>query len=365
MITKLKTKKLETAVDKNSIRVAVGLSGGVDSAVAASLLKDQGYDVHAFYLQCWDFDTPGCGGDLDRNDAIHVATTLGIKFKHLDFIEEYNKRVMEYFYTEYKAGRTPNPDVICNMEIKFGIFLKWALEHGFDYIATGHYVRTKQTKDCIRLISALDESKDQSYFLYRLNQEQLSHSLFPLGNMLKEDVRVKARELGLRVYNKPDSVGICFIGEVDLQDFLQDKIETKEGDVVTKEGKKIGKHSGVWFYTIGQRHGFEITEYMGIPLYVIGKDVEKNQLIVGPVEMAKKKTFFVEDLHWICDSPDFPLETKVRIRNLGSFYEAKVSVFNKGILQIDSKEEIFGVAPGQSAVFYQKGCVLGGGIISG
>ncbi len=348
---------------KENTKIAVGLSGGVDSAVAAYKLQQEGYDITAFYLQCWDFDAPGCGGDADRNDAIHVATELGLKFKHLDFIKEYRKRVMDYFYAEYKAGRTPNPDIVCNTKIKYGIFLDWAINEGFDYVATGHYARKNETKECTQLLAGIDKGKDQSYFLYRLNQEQLNRALFPLGDMLKEDVRRQAKDLDLRIHDKPDSVGICFIGEINLKDFLKQEIEPEEGDVVNTEGKKIGKHSGVWFYTIGQRRGFDVTEYVGKPLYVVGKDVDKNELIVGPKEKVYVDTFLVEDLHWICKKPEVPFEADVRIRNLGHFYSAKISKNEKG-LKVKTNKEIFGVAPGQSAVFYRGSQVLGGGIIS-
>jgi len=350
------------------IKVAVGISGGVDSAVAAALLKEKGYDLTGVYLQCWDFDRPGCGGDSDRNDAIHVATTLGINFKHLDLTKEYNDLVMHYFYSEYGAGHTPNPDVLCNKEIKFGLFLDWALENGFDYVATGHYAGLKTVIDklgnsCVHLLSGADKGKDQSYFLYRLNQDQLNHSLFPLGGLWKEEVRKKAKEFGFRIHDKPDSVGICFIGEVNLQDFLKDKIKVERGDVVSVEGDVIGHHEGVCFYTIGQRHGFTITKYIGKPLYVVDKDIENNRLVVGSKEDASKNVFYVEDLNWICREPEPPFESLVRIRNLGKFHPARISVDEEGRLEVVTKAPLFGIALGQSVVFYKDGEVLGGGII--
>jgi len=354
-------------IDKD-IKVAVGISGGVDSAVAAALLNGRGYDITGVYLQCWDFDRPGCGGDANRNDAIHVVTTLGIKFKHLNFIKEYGDLVMRYFYSEYRAGRTPNPDVLCNKEIKFGLFLEWALENGFDYVATGHYAELKTTTNesgnsCVRLLSGYDKGKDQSYFLYRLNQNQLSYSLFPLGGLRKEEVRKKAKEFGFRIHDKPDSTGICFIGEVNLQDFLKDELKVERGNVVSTGGKVIGRHEGVCFYTVGQRHGFTITEYTGTPLYVVDKDIENNRLIVGSKENASKNVFYVEDLSWICEEPVFPFESLVRIRNLGKFHPAKISMVKEGRLEVTTKEPLFGVAPGQSVVFYKDKEVLGGGII--
>ncbi|MBD3365789.1 tRNA 2-thiouridine(34) synthase MnmA [candidate division WWE3 bacterium] len=353
---------------KEKKKIAVGLSGGVDSAVAAHLLQEQGHDVTAFYLQCWDFDRPGCGGDSARNDAIHVATELGLKFQHLEFIEEYEEKIIQYFYSEYKAGRTPNPDILCNSMIKFGIFLEWALKEGFDFVATGHYARLEENPKakCINLLSGKDKTKDQSYFLYRLNQNQLQKIMFPLGTYLKEDVRATAKKLGLRIHNKPDSVGICFIGEVDIREFLQERIDAKQGQVTDTSGNVIGTHEGAWFYTIGQRHGFNITKYQGVPLYVVAKDVEKNLLVVGPKEEVTRSRFLVEDLHWICEEPEIPFKAAVRIRNLGDFHAAEISAgTDSGKLQVTTEEELFGLAPGQSAVFYDGEKVLGGGIISG
>jgi len=361
-------KTLSNKKPNDGIKVVVGISGGVDSAVAAALLKEQGYDVTGVYLQCWDFDRPGCGGDSDRNDAIHVASTLGIKFKHLDFIKEYGDLVMNYFYSEYEAGRTPNPDVLCNKEVKFGLFMDWSLENGFDYVATGHYAGLRELTDklgssCVHLLSGADTGKDQSYFLYRLNQDQLKHALFPLGGMQKEDVRNKAKEVGFRIHNKPDSVGICFIGEVNLQDLLKERIKVKSGEVLSLTGEIIGHHEGACFYTVGQRHGFTVTKYVGRPMYVVAKDIESNRIIVGSKEDASKDVFYVKDLSWICEEPDFPFENLVRIRNLGKFHSAKVSVGTNKWLEVITDEPLFGVAPGQSAVFYKNREVLGGGII--
>jgi len=246
--------------------------------------------------------------------------------------------------------------------------LDWALKNGFDYVATGHYAGVKTIigesgSSCVHLLSGADKGKDQSYFLYQLNQSQLKHALFPLGEMQKEDVRRKAREIGFRIHDKPDSTGICFIGEVNLQDFLKDQIKAEKGDVVSTEREVIGHHEGVCFYTVGQRHGFTITEYIGKPLYVVNKDVENNRLVVGSKEDASKDVFYVEDLNWICKKPKLPFESLVRIRNLGKFHPAEISVIEEGRLEVSTKEPLFGVASGQSAVFYKDGEVLGGGVI--
>lgn len=344
------------------IRVAVGLSGGVDSAVSAYLLKEQGYNVTGIYMQCWDSREDGCSADEDRVDALKVATHLGIPFKYLNFVHEYKTRVIDYFYSEYQAGRTPNPDVMCNKEIKFGMFLDWANKKGFDYVATGHYAQVKKVKDSFDLLKGIDPKKDQSYFLYLLNQEQLSKTIFPLGEMTKDEVRQIAKDVGLHNADKPDSVGICFIGEVDIREFLKDKIETKVGEVVNKDGEVIGEHNGVQFYTVGQRHGFRVTKYHGLPLYVIGKNVEKNQLIVGYAKEGEVSEFEVNELHWINKVLESSFECEVRIRHLGEMYECKCEKIENTII-VKLENPVFGVAPGQSAVFYDGATALGGGTI--
>ena len=393
---------------KNSMkgkRVVVGLSGGVDSSVAAALLIEQGYEVHGVYLEC--YNEPGCRTDQDKKDALQVAMHLGIRFQTLDFRNAYRERVIEYFYSEYEAGRTPNPDVMCNREIKFGIFYDWALRQAqgklaYDYVATGHYSRIAKTKDGSLLLQrARDEHKDQSYFLWQIPRDHLSHVLFPLGEMLKSEVREKARELGLPTASKPDSMGICFIGEVDVSKLLRDRLGEKPGEVVMKitnnqvpitkqsiNNKQIatqiddwnldidyledyyavvGRHRGLWFYTIGERKGLEIDkqvlkkfglhpEKMG-PLYVIGKNVDKNQLIVGSRASAAVKTFRIDD-----DSKVLQAKKKlwVRIRNLGELHEVKKLDGNT----VEVYEPLFGIAQGQSAAFYdERGILVGGGII--
>ncbi len=344
------------------IRVAVGLSGGVDSAVSAYLLKKQGYNVTGIYMQCWDSKEDGCSADEDRVDALKVATHLDIPFKYLNFVHEYKNRVIDYFYSEYQAGRTPNPDVMCNKEIKFGMFLDWAMKKGFDYVATGHYAQVQKTDDSFNLLKGVDPKKDQSYFLYLLTQDQLSKTLFPLGEIEKDEVRQIAKEVGFHNHDKPDSVGICFIGEVDIREFLKDKIKTEAGDVVNKEGEIIGEHDGVQFYTIGQRHGFRVKKYHGLPLYVIGKNVEDNQLVVGYAKEGEVKELVVNDLHWINKIPNDSFECEVRIRHLGEMYECSCEKDGDSI-KVSLVNPIFGVAPGQSAVFYLNDVVLGGGII--
>ncbi|MBI2414847.1 tRNA 2-thiouridine(34) synthase MnmA [candidate division WWE3 bacterium] len=362
------------------MKVAVGLSGGVDSSVSAYLLKEQGYDVTGVYMQCWDARADGCSAEEDRADAVKVAAHLRIPFKHLDFINEYKTRVIKHFYNEYQAGRTPNPDVLCNKEIKFGIFLDWALENGFDFVATGHYARVQTNDGKCKLLTGLDNSKDQSYFLYLLDQKKLSHALFPIGALSKNEVREIAQKVGFHNFSKPDSVGICFIGEVDMKSFLKGKIQTAPGSVVDKTGETIGTHDGVQFYTIGQRHGFKVEKYFGLPLYVIGKNPEKNELVVGFAKDGLRESFEVGDVHWIGSKPDDNFECCVRIRHLGEMYLAHCTFIkedqqgkggalelnisnNNSKIQVNLVDSIFGIAPGQSAVFYVGEVVLGGGII--
>ncbi len=355
-------------------KIAVGLSGGVDSAVSAYLLKEQGYDVVGVYMQCWDEKADGCRAEEDRADAAKVASHLGIKFVHLNFVKEYKQKVINHFYEEYKAGRTPNPDVLCNKEIKFGMFLDWALAEDFDFVATGHYAQVKKVDEGenaqFKLLKGIDETKDQSYFLYLLNQEQLSKAIFPVGGMKKSEIRKIAKEVGFHNAEKPDSVGICFIGEVDIKDFLKKRISPRVGDLVTKEGEVIGEHDGVWFYTIGQRHGFRTNKYFGLPLYVIGKNVEKNELIVGFAKDGQSDEFEVIDLHWVGEgfSEDFSanFDADVRIRHLGELYPGRV-VFGEGgegdAVKVNLQNKVFGIAPGQSAVFYIGDELVGGGVI--
>jgi tRNA-uridine 2-sulfurtransferase len=364
---------LQTRHDVNAgARVAVGLSGGVDSAVAALLLKQAGFSVTGVHMQCWDYTAEGCKGNEDRSDAIAVCSNLDIEFKFLNFEQEYKAKVIDLFYADYKNGLTPNPDVLCNKEIKFGLFLEWALQNGFDYVATGHYAQiiynddTKDGDDGDRysLLRGVDVGKDQSYFLYLQTQETLAKTLFPLGGLRKEEVRSLATDAKLPVAKKAESMGICFVGEVDIRDFLKKRIPSKIGDVVLKStGEIVGKHEGAWFFTVGQRHGFDVDKYVGLPLYVLEKDISTNVLYVGFHEDAMSSTFAVNSVHWVGENPlamSNELNCLVRIRHLGDLFEGAVSK----TLNVNLKEKAFGVAPGQIAVFYADDKVLGGGVIS-
>jgi len=352
-----------TSGTKNK-KVAIGLSGGVDSSVSAYLLKEQGYDVVGVYMHCWNPDEPGCTSSEDKKYAIETAAKLGIKIEILDFIKEYKDKVISYFYDEYSKGRTPNPDVMCNKEIKFGMFFDWAMARGFDYVATGHYARITNNGNTYSLLKGVDPLKDQSYFLYRLNQDQLAKILFPVGGMLKTEIRRIAEEIHLPTAKRPDSTGICFIGEVDIKEFLKKQIASKTGNVVLKTGEVIGTHEGAWYYTIGQRRGFNVTKYQGTPLYIISKNVEKNELVVGVEEDLYVKEFEVEDIHWTdgktrnIDSKEGTFKCGVRIRHLGEVFDAYVD-----LPKITLDKAAFGIAPGQSAVFYDGDVLLGGAII--
>ncbi len=340
--------------------MAVGVSGGVDSAVAAALLKQQGYDVIGVHLYCYD-EGPYCTAKEDRVSAVRVAKHLEIPLLVWDLRREYQEKVISYFFEEYQAGRTPNPDVVCNREIKFGIFMKKALKDlRVDYIATGHYARIRRDRDGFHLLRGADESKDQSYFLYGLNERQLEHILFPVGEFRKATVRSLARKFGLPNYSRRESMGVCFIGPIPIAKFLRQNLPIRRGAVVNTKGEVVGEHDGAWFFTEGQRHGFKIFNPTGLPLYVVGKDVPSNTLVVGRGKEAEVREFLIGEPHWISRSyrtSKLP-GLQVRIRHLGELLPARL-LGRRVVL----REPVFGVAPGQSAVFYKQNEVLGGAII--
>lgn len=455
---------------KKKGKVAVGMSGGVDSSLAAALLVEKGFEVTGVHLECWA--EPGCRASQDRKDALAVSVQLGIPFKVLDFKKEYKDKVIEYFYQEYEAGRTPNPDIMCNLEIKFGLFYNWALKHGFDYVATGHYARIREREqnskfspnrragkiknfkllrgiDGVKdprkefstssvspsdsenqrgrqtycLLRSVDEKKDQTYFLYRLREEQLKSILFPVGDLTKKQVRAKAKKRGLHVADKKDSVGVCFIGDINVQEFLKRRLPVRKGEVVMRVGDKdpstaktqtaslraqddkagleslpalsrryrvthrdnryvvVGEHKGVWFYTIGQRVGIKIRIDKALgkklrldptnlpPLYVVSKDVTHNRLIVGFGAETYREKFSVENAHWIngfsknSKARSQNSEVSVRIRHGGVLIPSKLKEKGKN-LQVYLGKPQRGVAPGQAAVFYKGSECLGGGVIA-
>jgi tRNA-specific 2-thiouridylase len=352
---------------ERKLKVAVGLSGGVDSAVSAYLLKEQGYEVVGVNLICWD-EGPHCKAREDRQDALKVALHLGIPFEVLDFQKEYKERVIDRFYKDYAKGLTPNPDVWCNSEIKFGLFLDWAKREGFDYLATGHYAKKVEENEEVKLMIPEDERKDQTYFIYQLKQEELKRVMFPLENLQKSEVRKIAKKVGLPVADKKDSVGICFVGDIDVQKFLRRRLEEKPGEVVDIKGEVIGIHKGMWFYTIGQRGGWEVKpEYQkrfggeAPVMYVVDKIAAKNRLVVGFGAETYKERFMVKDLSWTHKDIDLE-EVKVRIRHGGKLIPVKV-VREKKALRLELLEPERWVAAGQIAVFYKGKECLGGGVI--
>ncbi len=335
--------------------VYVAMSGGVDSSVAAALLAKK-FNVVGVYFKPW---SPGngtvyCNWQQDRLDAMRVATKLGIEFKTWDFSKEYGREVTQYMIEGYRKGITPNPDVMCNKEIKFGIFLKKALEAGADYIATGHYAKTKNGK----LYKAKDKNKDQTYFLWTLTKEQLSHTLFPLGGYTKPEVRKLAKKFKLPNFAKKDSQGVCFVGELDMHDFLAEYIKPKQGDIIC-DGNVIGIHDGVSYYTIGQRHGMDIKNGGG-PYFVIDKNIDKNVLYVTKDEQeVMKNELRVGEIHWI-NKPKQNAAVQIRYRSLA--IPAEILMHNSQFI-IRGRKPFKAAAPGQSAVFYTGQEVLGGGIV--
>jgi len=346
-----------------SKNVYVGMSGGVDSSVTAALLKEQGYNVTGVYMKNWSQDLPGfvCPWKEDYQDAKRVAVQLGIDFKMYDFETEYRQKVVDYMLDEYKAGRTPNPDIMCNQEVKFKLFLETALEDGADMIATGHYSRIQDGK----LLTGLDKNKDQSYFLYRVKESALQKSLMPIGDLQKPEVRALAKQLGLATADKKDSQGICFVGKVGIKDFLLAELGIQEhGDVVDQNGSKLGEHDGAIFYTIGQRHGLQIGG--GLPYYVTGKDMAKNQVFVT-TDLQDKQLWHRElklsDVHWINGEPDFSKSYQVRTRYRAPLVPILNLEKTDNHLIIHLEEDIRAITPGQSAVIYDGDHCLGGGIV--
>ncbi|MDD2721739.1 MAG: tRNA 2-thiouridine(34) synthase MnmA [Gallionella sp.] len=353
-------------------RVVVGMSGGVDSSVTALLLKQQGYDVIGLFMKNWedDDDSEYCSSRQDLLDAVSVADTIGIPIEAVNFAKEYKDRVFSAFLSEYQAGRTPNPDILCNAEIKFKAFLDHAMRLGADCIATGHYAQVREVAGQFQLLKACDASKDQSYFLNRLNQAQLSKAMFPLGGILKSEVRQIAEQHGLSNHAKKDSTGICFIGERPFREFLSGYLPTQPGEMWTPEGKRVGKHIGLSFYTIGQRQGLGIgggKDSSGEPWFVAAKDMAKNRLIVvqghdHPALLYPSLTAL--DAHWISgNAPDIgaPYAAKTRYRQTDA--PCRITQLEAGHCAIAFEQPQWAVTPGQSVVVYDGEICLGGAII--
>lgn len=331
--------------------VFVGLSGGVDSAVSAALLKGQGYNVVGVFIKIWQPEFIECTWKEDRLDAMRVAAALGIPFREIDLSEQYKKDVVEKMVGDYARGITPNPDVLCNRHIKFGAFAKWAKKEGADYIATGHYAQIREYDGHFQLLRGKDAAKDQSYFLYRLGQKDLACVMFPIGGLLKTEVRQEARRLALTIAEKPDSQGLCFVGEVPMSDFLARYISVVSGPVLYA-GKVIGEHHGAALYTIGQRHGFSTAHAREPgPYYVIRTDVATNTLHVSARRLdAARTSVLLEDVHWVYGKPDLPYTACAQARYHEQLVLATIS--QKGTRYFVTFEKPHIASPGQSLVLF-------------
>ncbi|MFQ5661796.1 MAG: tRNA 2-thiouridine(34) synthase MnmA [Candidatus Paceibacteria bacterium] len=362
---------------KKGKKVFVALSGGVDSSVAAALLQQRGLKVTGVFIKVWHPEFLPCQWRKDQVDAMRVCAKLEIPFLTFDLEKEYKKEIIDYMISEYRQGRTPNPDVMCNKQIKFGAFLKKALSSGADYIATGHYARIIEKNGEYKMLVGNDDNKDQSYFLWTLTQEELKHSLFPTGEFEKPEVRKLAEKFGLSTAKKKDSQGLCFIGKLDIADFLKNYIEEKKGDVLNEKGKVIGHHSGVTFLTIGQRHGFTITDKgtHDKPYYIVSKDIKNNTITVShPIRTdgletrptsngTSKKSIKIKDVNWISgEMPNISKNYKARIRYRQELQNCKIT--KRQGLSVEFEKSQDTAASGQSLVIYDGEECLGGGIIT-
>ncbi len=351
-------------------RVVLGLSGGVDSAVAALLLREAGADVHALHMTNWEDDDGYCTSARDLQDARRVCEQLGIPLHHINFSAQYRDRVFAYFLDEYRAGRTPNPDVLCNREIKFGVFRDHAKRLGGELLATGHYARTADVAGRTALLTGIDPDKDQSYFLHAVEEAALAETVFPLGDRLKNEVRGIARDFGLDVFDKRDSTGICFIGERPFRAFLESYLPAQPGPIRALDGRELGRHAGLMFYTLGQRQGLGIggrADTGELPWYVVDKDLEANALVVdqGESPWLLSDRLRIVDVHWIGARPEgldsgLRVGAKIRYRQP----EQAATITGSGDpLAVTFEQPQRAAAPGQFAVFYDGERCLGGGVI--
>ena len=350
-------------------KIIIGMSGGVDSSVAALLLKEQGCECAGVFMYNWEEkdDSGVCCAQEDYDDVRRVCDKIGIPYYTVNFVKEYYERVFSYFLKEYEAGRTPNPDILCNKEIKFKAFLNFARQLGADRLATGHYAQLEKRDGLSALLRAKDENKDQTYFLCALNQEQLSKSMFPIGGLLKSEVRELARKAGLCNQAKKDSTGICFIGERNFRQFLKNYIPAQEGEIRTLSGKYMGRHEGAMYYTLGQRHGLGIGSQQedGRPWFVVDKDVKRNIIYVEQGEHPRlySKSAFVSEFNWIMgQAPKKEFDCMARFRHRQSLRPVHITLLEQGVL-IEYPQPERAVTPGQAAVLYMEDMCLGGGAV--
>lgn len=355
-------------------KVLVALSGGVDSSVSAALLLEQGYEVEGAFIKTWTVPWLPCTWREERRDAMRVAATLHIPFHTIDLSSEYEKNVVDYLIDEYRHGRTPNPDVMCNKHIKFGGFFDWAMEQGFDFVATGHYARvevvphtTEGEEPVYQLLAGVDSNKDQTYFLWTLTQKHLAHTLFPVGQFEKPHVRTLAEKYHLPTAQKKDSQGICFLGKVNMKEFLAHYIETVQGDVLDTEGNVVGSHDGAVFFTLGQRHGFTPfqTSPESTPLYVVGKNIEANTITVAPesfsAEDREVKHIELREVNWISEITATACEARLRYRQKLFSVSLQDKKGTTCIVTPQTPQPY--IQKGQSVVLYKNDVCLGGGII--
>ncbi len=350
--------------------IIVGMSGGVDSSVAAYLLKEAGHRVEGVFMKNWEGDDTEtyCSAANDIADAQAVCDLLEIKLHLVNFADQYWQHVFTYFLEAYRAGYTPNPDILCNKEIKFRAFLDYAKQHGADFIATGHYARIERSSQQTRLLKGLDPQKDQSYFLSALTEAQLKHSLFPIGELPKQDVRAIAKKIGLANHAKKDSTGICFIGERKFKTFLNEYLAAQPGRIETLDGDILGQHDGLMFYTIGQRQGLKLGGQKGrieAAWYVVEKNIKQNILIVAQGNdhpALFKQNLTVRNIHWINDAPHLPMQLMAKTRYRQTDQACEISL-NQDCYEVKFKQAQRAITPGQAVVFYQDDICLGSGMI--
>jgi tRNA-specific 2-thiouridylase len=366
-LKKLMTKRM---TKKSNGLVYVGMSGGVDSSVSAALLQKEEYDVVGVFMKVWQPDFLPCTWESERRDAMRVAATLGIPLLTWDFEKEYKEGVADYMIAEYRAGRTPNPDVMCNREIKFGAFFRRAMDAGADYVATGPYARVvEREKTEYKMLKGVDTTKDQSYFLWTLGQAQLSKTLFPIGGFKKSQVRMLAKKFALPVAEKKDSQGLCFMGMLDMKDFLVHFIAEKEGSVLNEKGEAIGTHRGISFYTLGERHGFTVTKKSAedTPYYVVAKDLKENTITVAhqskkALSCASQELRALQASFCRGDVPDTARTYTAQVRYHGEAYPCKITVADNNSFSLHFTKPVIADS-GQSVVIYAGAECLGGGVI--